>query len=313
MFALLFGIYVLLWRDPSSVYVARHWTHYAWGAAMAASVVFTMLSTFHREHAVRQEYAYRVPLQAQGFLNEGPRSAGTGLRYIAFTISGYRLITEGGNVKSADPPIGSPEDDLSFSSGFGHVWVERSRGSRSEIVDVHDPSHTVIDDAEDPMISADGQSLAFLREDHGRGQLTVRSGFQLNGPADVALTLPRLNVYEASFKSPTEYAFAATDERNAPQIYLRDATHMNSLLALGEARYPALSADGRWMAYSRFDHGAWNLWLRNQQNGATRRIADVPCNQIEPAWEDDSKTLLYSTDCGRSLWFTAIARRRVVP
>jgi hypothetical protein len=313
MFALLFGIYLLLWRDPFSKYAPRDWTHYAWGAAMAASVVFTMLSTFHREHAARQEYAYRVPLQAQGFLNEGPRSAGTGLRYIAFTIGGYRLITEDGNVESADPPVGSPEDDLSFSSGFGHVWVERSRGSRSEIVDVHDPLHTVIDDGEDPMISADGQSLAFLREDHGRGQLMVRSDFQLNGPTDVALTQPRLNVYEASFKSPTEYAFAATDERNAPQIYLRDATHMNSLLALGEARYPALSADGRWMAYSRFDNGAWNLWLRNQRNGAIRRIADVPCNQIEPAWEDDSKTLLYSTDCGRSLWFTAIARRQVVP
>jgi len=313
MFALLFGIYVLLWRDPSSVYAARDWTHYAWGAAMATSVVFTMLSTFHREDAARQEYAYRVPLQAQGFLNEGPWSTGHGLRYIAFTINGYRLITEDGNVKSADPPIGSPEDDLSFSSGFGHVWVERSRGPRSEIVDVRDPSHTVIDDAEDPMISTDGQSLAFLRDDHGRGQLMVRGRFQSNSPTDVALTMPRLNVYEASFKSTTEYAFSASDEHHAPQIYLSDATHINSPLVLGEARYPALSPDGRWMAYSQIDHGAWNLWLRNEQNGATRRIADVPCNQIEPSWEGDSKTLLYSTDCGRSLWFTAVARRRVIP
>ena len=313
MFALLFGIYVLLWRDPPSVYAARDWTHYAWGAAMATSVVFTMLSTFHREDAARQEYAYRVPLQAQGFLNEGPWSTGHGLRYIAFTINGYRLITEDGNVKSADPPIGSPEDDLSFSSGFGHVWVERSRGPRSEIVDVRDPSHTVIDDAEDPMISTDGQSLAFLRDDHGRGQLMVRGRFQSNSPTDVALTMPRLNVYEASFKSTTEYAFSASDEHHAPQIYLSDATHINSPLVLGEARYPALSPDGRWMAYSQIDHGAWNLWLRNEQNGATRRIADVPCNQIEPSWEGDSKTLLYSTDCGRSLWFTAIARRRVIP
>jgi hypothetical protein len=313
MFALLFGIYVLLWRDPSSVYAARDRTHYAWGAAMATSVVFTMLSTFHREDAARQEYAYRVPLQAQGFLNEGPWSTGHGLRYIAFTINGYRLITEDGNVKSADPPIGSPEDDLSFSSGFAHVWVERSRGPRSEIVDVRDPSHMVINDAEDPMVSTDGQSLAFLRDDHGRRQLMVRSGFQSNSPTDVALTLPRLNVYEASFKSPTDYVFAASDGRLAPQIYLTDATHVNSPLGLGEARYPAVSPDGRWMAYSQIDHGAWNLWLRNQQNGATRRIADVPCNQIEPAWEDDSKTLLYSTDCGRSLWFTAIARRRVIP
>jgi hypothetical protein len=57
----------------------------------------------------------------------------------------------------------------------------------------------------------------------------------------------------------------------------------------------------------------WNLWVRNQSTGATRRIADVPCNQIESSWEDDSETLLYGTDCGRSLRFTAIARRQVIP
>jgi hypothetical protein len=313
MFALLFGIYLLLWHDRSSVYTARNWTRYAWVAVMAVSLVFTMLSTFRRERAVRQEYAYRVPLQTQGFLNEGPRNTDTGVSYIAFTIDGYRLITEGQGVASVGPPRASAEDDLSFGSGFGHVWVERSRGSRSQIVDVRDPSHTVIDDAENPLISADGRSLAFLRNDHGRGRLMVRSGFQTNSPIEVALTSLRLNVYEASFKSPTEYAFAATDNRHEPQIYLRDATHVDSPLALGEARYPALSPDGHWMAYSRFEYGAWNLWLRNQGSGSTRRIADVPCNQIEPAWEDDSKTLIYSTDCGRSLWFTAVARRRVIP
>ena len=313
MFALLFGIYLLLWRDRFSVSAAWDWTRYAWVAVVAASLVFTMLSTFHRERAVRQEYAYRVPLQTQGFLNGEPRSAGAKVRYIAFTLDGYRLITEGQGVASVDPPSGSAEDDLSFSSSSEHIWVERSHGSRSKIVDARDPSHTVIDDAEDPMISADGRSLAFLRNDHGRGRLMVRSGFQTNSPVEVALTLPRLNVYEASFKSPTEYAFAATDERHAPQIYLRDVTHVDSPLALGEVRYPALSSDGQWMAYSRLEHGVWNLWLRNQGSGLTRRIADVPCNQIEPAWEDDSKTLLYSTDCGRSLWFTAVARRRVIP
>jgi hypothetical protein len=53
--------------------------------------------------------------------------------------------------------------------------------------------------------------------------------------------------------------------------------------------------------------------LRDQRNSATRRIADIPCNQCKPAWEDDSKTLLYGADCGRSLWFTAISRRRVIP
>jgi hypothetical protein len=313
MFALLVGIYVLLWRDASSAPAPLDWSRYAWIAAMAVTAVFTMFSTAHRERAVREDYAYRVPLQAQGFANEGPGSADAGVRYIAFRMDGYRLITEGRNFESTDPPTGSPEDDLSYTSGFGHTWVERTRGSRSVVVDVADPSRTVVDDAEQPMISSDGQSLAFLRDDHGRGQLMVRSGFQSDKPTEVALTRPELNVYEASFKSSTEYAFVAADQGRPPQIYLRDATHMDSPLALGETRYPALSPDGRWMAYSRLDHGAWNLWLRNQGSGATRRVADIPCNQIQPSWEDDSKTLLYGTDCGRALWFTAIARRRAIP
>jgi hypothetical protein len=313
MFALLLDIYVLLWRDRPTSGVSRDWTHYAWATVMAASVVFGAFSIFRMERAVRQEYAYRLPLQAQGLLNTGPRRADAGVRYIALSNEGYRLITEEHGAETSDPASSSPEDDLSFSSGFGHVWVERSQGSRSQIVDLPDPRRPVVDDAEDPMISTDGQSLAFLRGDRGRLRLMARNRLHSDGSTDVALTLPRLNVYEASFMSPTEYAFSAADERHQPQIYLKDATHMNSPLDLGEARYPALSPDGRWMAYSRFDHGAWNLWLRDQASGAIRRVADVPCNQIEPAWEDDSKTLLYSTDCGRSLWFTAIARRRVIP
>ncbi len=67
-----------------------------------------------------------------------------------------------------------------------------------------------------------------------------------------------------------------------------------------------------WLAYSHFERGAWNLWIRNQKTGETERIGNVPCNEIEPGWESDSKTLLYSTDCGRSLWFTAVARRQVI-
>ena len=50
------------------------------------------------------------------------------------------------------------------------------------IVDMRDPSHIAIDDAENPMLSADGQSLAFLRGDHGQGRLMVRIGFSIESP-----------------------------------------------------------------------------------------------------------------------------------
>jgi Glycosyltransferase family 87/WD40-like Beta Propeller Repeat len=313
MFALLLGIYVLLWHDRPFTGAARDWTRYAWAAAMAISVILSTRSTFLQERAVRREYAYRLPLQTQGFLNADPQSSGTSVRYIAFTLSGYHLVTADKNMVSVDPPEGSPTDDLSFTSGFGHVWAEQGLSPHSQIIDTQNPSHVVINDAREPMLSSDGQSLAFIRDDHGRGRLMVQAAFQSNATNEVALTPSSLNVYEASFVSGKRYAFAAVEGQHPPQIFLTDATHLNTPLMLGESRYPALSPDGRWMAYSHFESGAWNLWIRDQATGATRRIVDEPCNQIQPSWENDSKTLLYSTDCGRSLWFTAISRRRVIP
>jgi hypothetical protein len=310
---MLAGIYGLLWHDRPAKTFSPDWMRYAWAAAMVMSVIFTARSTLLRERAVRREYAYRLPLQTQGYLNADPRAVGKGVRYIAFTLGGYHLVTSDRNAVWTDSAPDSPDDDLSFTSGFGHLWVERAKSAHSEIIDLRNPSHVVLDDARDPILSADAQSLAFVRDDHGRGQLMMRTAFQSDAATEVALTPPSLNVYEASFLSGGEYAFSAGEGQQPPQIYLTDAMHANAPLALGESRYPALSPNGRWMAYSHFEDGAWNLWVRDQKTGITRRIGDVPCNELQPAWEDDSKTLLYDTDCGRSLWFTAVARRRVFP
>jgi Glycosyltransferase family 87 len=326
--ALLAGIYLLLWRDRPAessaldrkgyasdwFHPARNWPNYAWAVAMLVVAILGVRSTLRLERAVRQEYAYRLPLKAQSFLDANPDTAGGPLRYIAFTQSGYHLLTSG---QLAPPADSSSEDDLSFSARSGEVWVEKARTPRSQIVAVQEPARVtipfVLDDAREPMLSSDGQSLAFLRDDHGRGRLMLREAFHANTAPEIALTPARLNIYEASFRSGSEYAFSAVEDGHPPRIYLTDATHANAPLALGESRYPALSPDAAWMAYSHLDRGVWNLWLRDQRSGVTRRIADIPCNQMQPAWEDDSKTLLYGADCGRSLWFTAISRRRVIP
>jgi hypothetical protein len=313
MLAMLCGIYALLWRDRPAGGVARDWARYAWATAMAVSVVVNTRSTLHLERAQREEYAYRLPLQVQGFLNASPQSTGTGVRYSAFTFTGYHLVTQQQNGVTFDPPGDSPFDDLSFAGGFGHLLVERASSPQSQIVGLQQSSRLVVDDGCEPMFSADGGSVAFLRDDHGRGRLMVDRAFNSNSATEAALTPPGLNVYEASFVSEGEYAFSAVEDGYAPQIYLTDATHADAPIALGASRYPAISPDGKWMAYSRLDQGMWNLWLRDQGTGATRRIADVPCNQIQPSWESDSRTLLYDTDCGRSVWFTAVARRKVIP
>lgn len=308
MFGLLAGLYSIMWYEDTKTPRRLEWTGYAWVAAMLIATGFSVRSTFLQERDVRQEFAYRLPLEAEGFLNADPQPAGSGVRYIAFTFDGYHLMTEGWEKSGTVFINNSSEDDLTFGSAPGHLWVERGTNPRSEIVDLQADSLSVVKDARDPMSSTDGKYFAFVRDDHGRGRLILQDAMS----NERGLTPPSMNVYEASFLSPNAYAFSATRGRQPPQIYLTDATHANQPLYLGEARYPALSPDGRWMAFSRFEDGAWNLWVRDQKSGAARRIGNVPCNEIQPSWETDSKTLLYTTDCGRSLWFTAVARRRVI-
>jgi hypothetical protein len=311
MIGVLAGIYGLLWFGSPAKGLFRDWSRVAWTAAMIVCVVFTTYTTFIRERAVRQEYAYRLPIPVQGYLNENPQSNGTVVDFIAFTLDGYHLVSSDGTFAST-AGASDPYDDLSFATAGGHLFVERA-STASTIIDLQRPVVAGIPDGRDPAPSADGQSLAFIRDDHGRGRLIERSSLRTDSPADVKLTPASLNVFEATFHSPADYAFAASIANQPPQIYLTSAAGTNLPLDLGEARYPALSPDGRWLAYSHFERGAWNLWIRDQGTGATRRIGNVPCNEIQPSWESDSKTLLYSTDCGRSLGFTAVARRRVIP
>lgn len=310
MVAVLVGIYLLLWRDRGEEKIAWEWTQYAWLAAMAVSTVLSVRSTLRLEEAVRGEYAYRTPTRVQSLLQGDPESVDGATNFIGVvTLTGYHLMTESEKVWFDS----SADDDLSLAAAPGQILVEKARSGHSAIADVRNPAQVVVGDGQQPIVSADGQDLAFVRTDHGRGQLMVQKGFRSKDAKEDALTPPAINVYEGTLLSPSEYAVAGVEAGRAPEIFLTDATHTNAPLALGEARYPALSPDGRWMAYSRLEHGMWNLWLRDEMTGSTRRAADVPCNQIEASWESDSKTLDYATDCGRSLWFTAVARRRVLP
>ncbi|QHN05608.1 DUF2029 domain-containing protein [Granulicella sp. WH15] len=313
MMAVLCGTYALLWRDTTQTSSTRDWSRYAWPIVMATSVILSASSTLHIERAMRQEYAYRLPLQTQGFLNSTPQLIRNEISYSSFTFTGYQLVTHVQNGVRVNPAADAPYDNLSFTRDPGHTFVEQASSPRSQLIDLQDTTHLVIEDAREPALSSDGHDLSFIRDDHGRGRLMLRRAFQSNTAPDVALTPLQLNIYEDSFLSESEYAFSATEAGHQPQIYITDATHNNSPITLEASRYPSLSPDRRWMAYSHLDRGVWNLWLRDRASGATHRIADVPCNQIQPSWESDSHTLLYSTDCGRSIWFTAVARRRVIP
>lgn len=309
MLILLGWIYLLLLRGVEGKPGNHDWSRYAWAAAMILSTMFSIRSTLHLERAERSEYAYRLPLKEQGFVNAEPQATGHGASYAAFTFDGYQLMTQSETGVGQEPRAAAAYDYLSFTANHDRMWAEKASSDGSQIVDVQHPAIALINDARDPMLSEQGQLLAFIHDDHGRGRLMIR----LTPTSSKALTPDRLNVYEASFLSEQQYAFAATENGGRPEIEVVAVSQKGTPVQIRDARYPALSPDGHWLAYSHLNHGVWNLWLLDRTTGIERRIADVPCNQIEPSWESDGKTLLYGTDCGRSIWFTAVAQRRVVP
>ncbi|HKD74230.1 MAG TPA: hypothetical protein VKB76_01995, partial [Ktedonobacterales bacterium] len=176
MLAVLAGIYAWLWRDEAKSDVREwNWERYAWATAMALAVIVSTITTLRVESAERTEYAYRLPLVQQGFLNGEPQSTGTGVRYTAFEFSGYHLMTQDAGGVVVDPPGDASKDDLSFANGNGQAWVEEAGSGGSQIVDVSAAPRAVVKDARDPMVSADGKQLAFVRDERGRGRLMVRA------------------------------------------------------------------------------------------------------------------------------------------
>jgi len=75
----------------------------------------------------------------------------------------------------------------------------------------------------------------------------------------------------------------------------------------GVVRYPAISANGKMLAFSRRESSAWHLFVRDLDRGTEQQLTSAPCNATSPARED-GQTLLYVSDCGRGLALGAPAR-----
>src|SRR5437868_11269912 len=83
--AVLLGMYALLWRDRQGQAPQWAWTQSAWAALMTISALLAARSAFHLQQAVRQEYAFRVPLATNSLLMASPMVAGSAIDYLAQT------------------------------------------------------------------------------------------------------------------------------------------------------------------------------------------------------------------------------------
>jgi hypothetical protein len=71
------------------------------------------------------------------------------------------------------------------------------------------------------------------------------------------------------------------------------------------------SPDGRWAAFEKKVPGARQIWLRNVAGQREELLAGGKCNNRAPAWEMDSKAVLFTSDCQRGIGLPALYRAAV--
>jgi hypothetical protein len=73
----------------------------------------------------------------------------------------------------------------------------------------------------------------------------------------------------------------------------------------------AVSPDGKWTAYTSSIGGPKHIWLRNIASASAKPLTGGNCNSSSPAWELNSKTLIFASDCGRAIGLPALYRAEV--
>ena len=69
-----------------------------------------------------------------------------------------------------------------------------------------------------------------------------------------------------------------------------------------------VSPDRMWIAFTSTQTGSNQVWLQNLFTGQTHQLTGGNCNSQSPAWEFDSQSLVFTSDCGRGMGLPALYR-----
>jgi hypothetical protein len=162
-------------------------------------------------------------------------------------------------------------------------------------------------EGEQPRVSADGKSLCFIKEAHGRTTVWLSEAESRRNAQLVIDGAP--NILDVSVTSEGDLIAAVGAVSEPHLVLVRRSTGVIEPLSgiAGPGRYPAISPDGKRLAFSRRKWGSWQLVVRELTTGTEQQLTHTACNATLPSWENDN-TLLYATDCAREFGLSAIAR-----
>ena len=231
----------------------------------------------------------------------------TRVAYISKSGGQYKLwVAEAADGEGAIAALSSREPIISPSfSPSGNELAYVSFEQRKPVVYIHTLStgqRRVVADFKGsnsaPAWAPDGQSLVVSLSRDGGTQL-----FRVprNGGTPQKLTHTGINT-EAAFSADGSQIYFTSDRGGAPQIYRMNAAGgpaQRVTFGSAQALSPALSPDGKWLAYIAREGGGYKLRIMDLATGTSRNLTDT--NEDEhPSFAPNSRLIVYATRQGRT-------------
>jgi hypothetical protein len=278
-------------------------------AAISAALTAQRLQTYRSEAPQSSAHAVigHAVIDAGAIYSSAPSPGAEGLIYEAIASERYvlrRATSSGIETFAFDGDAFHPAQAQQGSS----VVFELVRGGASHVV-AFDPATRILrtvtsnPNATEPTLSPDGAKLAFV----SAGGLYVSAGNQISLLAAGAVSNP------AFFPDGARIVFAQgpPGRRKIAAISAISSAGggpIETLVADGDCFQPAFAPNGRLLAFTCSTTGARHIWVRDLKSGQSVRLTDGFCNNDAPAWEPNSRSLVFASDCSRGLGLPALYR-----
>ncbi|HLK17643.1 MAG TPA: glycosyltransferase 87 family protein, partial [Bryobacteraceae bacterium] len=292
LFALYIALGIPFWRNMRPAFAALA----AIGVlAAAAFSSHRRMDSYYREPPQKFE---RIAFEKEAIYSASPAVSTDGIIYESIAESRYLLKRWNGSAIDAFPFDGQafhPSVDADgkpiyfelVSDGHSQLmsYDPETKALRRLVSAGFEPTH--------PAVSPKGDVLAFV----ARGILSVYSFGSIG-----AIDGPRPVHDAAWFPSGAKLAYSAGPWGDA-QIFATVSPKESERLThdSGDHTEPAVSLDGTWLAYTLARGGTRQVWIQNLITRKSTAITEGACNSYSPAWEPDSRALIFACDCQRGI------------
>jgi glycosyl transferase family 87/WD40 repeat protein len=300
----LFAVYIALgipyWRNlrPSIAALAAV-------AIIGASVFssYRRMDSYHREPPQKFE---RVAFEKDAIYSATPAISASGVIYGSIGENRYLLKRWNNGSIESFPFDGQAFHPSVAAQGGGPIYFELVSGGHSQLMGYDPETKTLRQlvssgfEPTHPSVSPKDDLLAFIAHDriavYSYGSLGA-----INGPTPVHDV--------AWFPSGAKMVYSAGPSGNA-QIFATISAGASDQLThdTGDHTEPAVSPDGRWLAFTLARGGTRQIWIQNLATGKSTAVTEGACNSYSPAWEPDSSALIFACDCQRGIGLPALFR-----